>query len=150
MRIPTILAQPGSELRDGVMTLEDNDTHERPVGTILAVEDEALLLDVLTAELEDYKYRVLQAPTGEVALSILRDNFDLIDLLVTDIRLPGPADGWTVAEEARRLRPDLPVIYVTGYAAQSHREVPGSVIIPKPYRAAAIAATAKKLGVSTG
>lgn len=132
------------------MTLDGNDTQKRSARTILAVEDEALLLDVLTAELEDYHYRVLQAPTGEAALSILRDNFDAIDLLVTDIRLPGPADGWTVAEEARRLRPDLPVIYVTGYAAQSQREVPGSILIPKPYRPAAIAATAKKLGVSTG
>lgn len=116
-------------------------------GTILAVEDEALLLDVLTAELEDRNYRVLQALTGEVAISILHDRIEEIDLLVTDIRLPGAADGWAVAEEARRLRSNLPVIYVTGYYAQASREVAGSVMIPKPYRAASIASTAQQLGV---
>lgn len=119
-------------------------------GTILAVEDEALLLDVLTAELEDRNYRVLQALTGEAAISLLRERIEEIDLLVTDIRLPGAADGWTVAEEARRLRSNLPVIYVTGYYAQASREVAGSVLIPKPYRAAVIAATAQQLGVGAG
>ena len=127
-----------------------NAVAETRQGTILAVEDEALLLDVLTAELEDRNYRVLQALTGEAAISLLREHIEEIDLLVTDIRLPGAADGWTVAEEARRLRSNLPVIYVTGYFAKASREVAGSVLIPKPYRAAAIAATAQQLGVGAG
>lgn len=107
-----------------------------------------MLLDILSAELKDQKYNVLRAATGEIALSVLQDSIGEIDLLVTDIRLPGKVDGWAVAEEARRLRADLPVIYVTGYSGQVTREVQGSVLIAKPYRPSAIVAAATRLGVS--
>lgn len=121
---------------------------EGGAGTILAVEDEAMLLDILTEELEDCGYRVLSALTGEKAFALLREKASQIDLLITDIRLPGDIDGWDVAEEARRLRPTLPVIYVTGYFAQKPREVSGGVIIMKPYRPSALITAARKLGLS--
>ncbi len=116
--------------------------------TILAVDDEALLLSILNAELEDCGYRVLPAMTGHEAVALLRAHASSIDLLVTDIRLPGDIDGWSLAEEARRLRPDMPVIYVTGYFAQTSREVSGSVVIAKPYRPSAIVKAARRMGVA--
>ena len=116
-----------------------------PNRTILAVEDEAMLLSVLADELQDSGYHVLCAGTGEDALSVLHANLTAIDLLVTDIRLPGEIDGWGIAEEARRLRPDLPVIYVTGFFSHPSREVSGGMLIIKPYRPSAVVRAAQKL-----
>ena len=115
--------------------------------TILVVEDELLLLQILAEELEDMGYRVLATMRGDEALKQLEAAALGIDLLITDIRLPGALDGWTIAEEARRIKPELPVIYVTGYSANAPREVPGSILIPKPYRLAAIINAARQLGV---
>ena len=59
-----------------------------------------------------------------------------VDALLTDIRLPG-ANGWAVARAFRERFPDLPVLYVTGYAEQM-QPVPGGIIISKPYRMAQV------------
>ena len=115
--------------------------------TILVVEDEVLLLQLLSEELEEFGYRVVPTMRGDEALSELRAAPDSVDLLITDIRLPGTLDGWAIAEEARRIKPDLPVIYVTGFSANAPREVPGSIMIPKPYRLATIIKAAGQLGV---
>jgi CheY-like chemotaxis protein len=71
-----------------------------------------------------------------------------IDLLFTDIRMPGRLTGWDVAEQARTLRPGLPVIYATGYSEDAPRLVPGARFFKKPYRAIAIIDAARELGVS--
>ena len=70
-----------------------------------------------------------------------------IDLLFTDIRLPGALDGWRLAEDARAMRPGLPVIYATGYTAEPPRQVPGSVFLKKPYRPSAVLKAMHELGV---
>ena len=114
---------------------------------VLVVEDEALLLDVVATELEEVGYAVLRAETAEEALRWLRAS-DPIDLLFTDIRLPGHLDGWRLAEEARALRPSLPVIYATGYSAEQPRQVSDSRFILKPYRPSLIIKTAQDLGVA--
>lgn len=104
---------------------------------ILMVEDEPLLLEVITADLEDAGFAVLPAATAEVALNILKAEA-AIDLLFTDIRLPGEMDGWQLAEAARTLRPGLPVIYATGFTQTPPRLIEGSLFFTKPYRAAAL------------
>ncbi|WP_299656905.1 response regulator [Methylobacterium sp.] len=101
------------------------------------VEDESLLLEVITADLEDAGFSVLQAATAEIALNILEAETS-IDILFTDIRLPGQMDGWQLAEAARSLRPGLPVIYATGFSQTPPRLIEGSVFFTKPYRAAAV------------
>ena len=116
--------------------------------TVLVVEDEVMLLQLLAEELEEFGYRVLPTMRGDEALKELRASAEAIDLLITDIRLPGTLDGWSIAEEARRIKPELPIIYVTGYSANAPREVPGSILIAKPYRLAAIISAARQLGVS--
>jgi CheY-like chemotaxis protein len=56
-----------------------------------------------------------------------------LDLLFTDIQLPGEIDGWEIARRCRQSRPMLPVIYATAVARDEFRAVPGSVLFRKPY-----------------
>jgi CheY-like chemotaxis protein len=120
-------------------------TNDRP--TILVVEDEILLADIITEELEEAGYRVLAALTGEEALMFLK-GAEPVDLLFTDIRLPGGMDGWKLAEAARRMRPRLPVIYVTGYSVEQPRRVSGSRFMTKPYRASMVIQAIEEFGLS--
>ena len=117
------------------------------VEIVLVVEDEVLLLDLITAELEDAGLTVLQATTADKALGVLSGDAR-IDLLFSDIRLPGAMDGWRLAEEARRLRPSLGVIYATGYSKEAPRAVSGSLFFTKPYRPSAILAAIESLAMS--
>lgn len=99
--------------------------------TILVVEDEDLVREVIVGELEEAGYVVIEAATAEAALSVLQSR--PVGVLFTDIRLPGALDGWRLAEEARALYPDLPVIYATGFSAEAPRIVRRGVFLRKPY-----------------
>ncbi len=83
------------------------------------------------AGLEDAGYEVIEAADGGQALTLLQAGIAL-DALLTDVRMP-EANGWVVARVYRERFPDLPVMYVTGYAEQV-QPVPGGIIIAKPYR----------------
>lgn len=100
--------------------------------TILVVEDEFLVSVMVSAELEDVGYAVLTADNGDAALALLADD-RAIDLLFTDIKLATAMNGWTVAQKARELRPDLKVIYATGYAPDVPELVEGARFFKKPY-----------------
>ena len=113
--------------------------------TVLVVEDEWLVRDTIARELEDAGYAVIEAESGEAALALFKAGD--IDLLFTDIRLPGTVDGWRLAETVRSMRPELPVIYATGYSIAERRQVPESVFLNKPYRPSAVIQAAQKLGV---
>ncbi|MBY0295368.1 MAG: response regulator [Methylobacterium sp.] len=115
--------------------------------SVLVVEDEMLLLDLVTAELEDAGLSVIQASDGESALAVLESDA-AVDLLFTDIRLPGRLDGWHLAEAARNLRPDLKVIYATGFSSNAPRLLPDSLFFSKPYRPSVILAAIRKFGLS--
>ena len=69
-----------------------------------------------------------------------------IDLLFTDIRLPGPMDGWELAEKARQIRPAIKIIYATGYSMSAPRVAAGSLFFTKPYRPSTILAAVRSLG----
>jgi CheY-like chemotaxis protein len=107
-----------------------------------------MLLDVITAHLEDVGYDVVPAITAEIALDILRSG-DRVDILFTDIRLPGAMDGWQLAEAAREIHPTLPVIYATGFSQTPPRMVEGAVFLQKPYRAASVIRAIKGFGASS-
>lgn len=80
-------------------------------------------------------YEVVAVADGERAVAVIAsDALQMVDCLVTDIRLPGDIPGWEVAVQARRHRPALPVIYVTGDSEQGWRTlgVADSVIFSKP------------------
>jgi CheY-like chemotaxis protein len=112
--------------------------------TVLIVEDEPLVLDMISQELIDQGFAVLEADTAEAALSIIESG-QTVDVLFTDICLPGEMDGWRLAETVREAKPKLPVIYATGYNLKRAAQVPGSVFLKKPYRPSAIAETIRTL-----
>ena len=120
-------------------------SHEHAT-TILVVEDEAVVRDLLVAELEDVGYKVVAVDAGEEALSLLQDRTRRIDWLFTDIRLPGVVDGWRVADEFRLSHPFRPIVYATAYAPeQARQQLQGSYFFRKPYRPAQIVAAFRRL-----
>jgi CheY-like chemotaxis protein len=117
--------------------------------TVLVVEDEPFILDMISEELTGQGFSVLEAETGEAALSIIESG-QMVDVLFTDIRLPGELDGWQLAATAREAKPELPVIYASGYAVEQGPAVPGSVFLKKPYLPSAIAETIRTLSPTPG
>jgi CheY-like chemotaxis protein len=102
---------------------------------VLVVEDDRFVREMAVAGLEEAGFEVIEAAGGSQALELLQAGI-VVDVLLTDIRLPG-ANGWVVARAYRKRFPDLPVLYVTGYAEQM-QPVPGGIIISKPYRMAQV------------
>ena len=84
---------------------------------VLVVEDDPSILMVLSAYLAGEGYRVLQAENGEQAFEILASKPHL-DMMITDFRLPGGISGVQIAEPAVKLRPELKVIFISGYPAE--------------------------------
>ncbi|MGP1257102.1 MAG: PAS domain S-box protein [Kiloniellales bacterium] len=105
--------------------------------TVLVVEDHADVRKVAVSLLHNLGYTVLEATNGSEALLLLENHCD-IDILFTDIVMPGGMDGTQVAKAARKLRPDLPVVYATGYAEAAvlrQGEVKAAKnLVTKPYR----------------
>lgn len=102
--------------------------------TILVVEDEALIIMLLEAAFLDEGYTVLTASNAAQAMGLLETT--PIDGVVTDIRMPGSGDGWSVGQRAREVTPDLPVVYMTGDSGADWQAkgVPGSKVFNKPLR----------------
>lgn len=106
------------------------DADSRPV--VLFVEDQPMVRYTTAAHLVEAGFAVIEASSGEEALALIHGR-EPIEVLLTDLRLPGRIDGWDIAEAARRARPDLPVIYASAYSYVTPRQVPGSVMLDKPY-----------------
>jgi two-component system, cell cycle sensor histidine kinase and response regulator CckA len=87
----------------------------RGTETILLVEDEDSLRHLLLKALERYGYRVFEAASGVAALSVWREHASAIDLLVTDMVMPGGVGGRELADQLRSEKPGLRVIYCSGY-----------------------------------
>ena len=104
---------------------------------VLVVEDEWFLRECSAAHLRMARWRILEAPTGEAALSLLAVR-NRIDVVFTDIRLGGAISSWEVGAGFRRVLPRIPVIYTSGTAVALDRAVPMSRFIPKPYEPDAI------------
>ena len=117
---------------------------KRPYPALLVVEDGPLTLVSTKAALEEDGYRVVAARHSGSAIDALDEP---VGGLITDIRLPGPCDGWEIAREARARWPDIPVVYVTGEGEEDWQEkgVPGSVILQKPYTAGTLLAAVHQL-----
>ncbi len=83
--------------------------------TILVVEDDSILRDLVVRMLQSLGYSTLTAGTGEEALEILADPNRTLDFILTDLVMPGSLQGWDVARQARNLRPGLPVLCTSGH-----------------------------------
>ena len=87
--------------------------HEVKPPRVLVVEDEYLIRLTLVEALSDEGYTVDEAESGDAALPIITGG-PAIDMLLTDIQLPGTLDGRRLAEQARQHVPGLPVLFMTG------------------------------------
>jgi CheY-like chemotaxis protein len=97
----------------------------------LVVEDDWLLRTEIVEKLQAAGFFVLGASTGQRALELIEQGYQF-HLLIADINLGGPLDGWDLAEALRVWEEDIPVIYVSGDPADAGRRVPGSVVMDKP------------------
>jgi CheY-like chemotaxis protein len=113
--------------------------HEPPVAheTILVAEDEAVVREMVVAALERLHYRVVVASTGEEAVRLIDRLGDDIDLLLSDVVMPGMS-GLDLYDRALRVRPDLKAIFMSGYTALAiGRKIPdGITLLEKPFSAA--------------
>jgi CheY-like chemotaxis protein len=101
--------------------------------TILFVEDEPLLGELMTEALTDKGFVVEVVSDAGRALRYLLSGA-AVDVLFTDIDLGAGMDGAQLAQLAREMRPDLPVVYASGRRSMDQfRTVPNSIFLPKPY-----------------
>lgn len=110
--------------------------------TVMIVDDEPTIRMLVSEVLEDQGYVALEAAEGATALRMLESDAR-IDLLVTDVGLPGGMNGRQLADAARTIRPDLPVLFITGYAENAiigngHLD-PGMWVLTKPFTMEAFA-----------
>jgi CheY-like chemotaxis protein len=110
--------------------------------TVLVIDDEPTVRMLMVDALQDAGYHVLEAWDGPAGLKILQSDAR-IDLLLTDVGLPGGMNGRQVADAGRSLRPDLKVLFMTGYAENAvlgngHLD-PGMQVITKPFGIEALA-----------
>jgi len=112
--------------------------HELPTGdeTILFVEDDPIVRMIAVKMLKRLNYKVLEAESGEEALEISGDYDNKIDLLLTDVVMPG-MNGWQLSEELNKVRKNVKVLFSSGYTenviGQKNLTQQGINFIGKPY-----------------
>jgi CheY-like chemotaxis protein len=104
-----------------------------PPITILVVEDEYFVRECIVSYLSDAGCAVVAAETGEHAIDICRSGVP-VDVVFTDIQLPGSVSGFEVAETFRAGQADIPVVYASGNSGNRDRCVAGSLFFEKPYQ----------------
>jgi len=134
------VSEQGAELADAPRA-EDGQT-------VLVVDDEPTVRMLVTEVLEDLGYKAIEAADGAAGLHVLQSDAR-IDLLVTDVGLPGGMNGRQLADAARVARSGLKVLFITGYAenavlSQEHLD-PGMHVLIKPFAMEALASRIKNL-----
>ncbi|MEA3047057.1 MAG: two-component system, cell cycle sensor histidine kinase and response regulator CckA, partial [Sphingomonadales bacterium] len=113
-------------------------------GTVLIVEDEVMVRAVAERALTRHGYTVLDAENGEAALEILGRE-DKIDLMISDEVMP-TMDGPTTVRAARKMHPDLPILFISGYAEEQLRksiDIPNVAFLAKPFSVQQLAETVR-------
>jgi two-component system, cell cycle sensor histidine kinase and response regulator CckA len=140
--LPVHRAQPGeapakSKTKDKASELWGS-------GTVLLVEDEAMVRAVAERALTRHGYTVLTAENGEAALEIL-EREEKIDLMISDVVMP-TMDGPTTVRTARKTHPDLPILFISGYAEEQLRksiDIPNVSFLAKPFSVQSLAETVR-------
>jgi CheY-like chemotaxis protein len=99
---------------------------------IMVVDDEPMVRQLVTAVLSTSGYKVVDAGSSDQALRLLEANPDL-DLLVTDVVMPD-GNGCDLAEDMRKRKPDLRVLFISGYEPAENRPIPSAWFLQKPFR----------------
>jgi len=113
-------------------------------GTVLIVEDEVMVRAVAERALTRHGYTVLVAENGEAALEILGRE-DKVDLMISDVVMP-TMDGPTTVRAARKMHPDLPILFISGYAEEQLRksiDIPNVAFLAKPFSVQQLAETVR-------
>jgi len=116
--------------------------------TVLVVDDEPTVRMLVSEVLQELGYTAIEVADGSTGLQVVRSD-QRIDLLITDVGLPGGINGRQVADGAREVRPDLKVLFITGYAENAvvgngHLE-PGMQVLAKPFPMEALATRIRDL-----
>ncbi|MFB6451597.1 PAS domain S-box protein [Bradyrhizobium tunisiense] len=116
---------------------DGEDAAPRGYETILIAEDDPFVRSSVVRRVEALGYRVVAAVNGKEALQQLHTD-PSIDMLFTDIVMPGGMNGWELSDQARRIRPGLPVLFTSGYALETlveqGRAPAQAIVLTKPYR----------------
>jgi len=121
--------------------------------TVLVVDDEATIRHLIDEVLDEQGYTVIGAADGAAGIKVLQSGAR-IELLITDVGLPNGMNGRQVADAARSLRPDLKVLFITGYAENAaigngHLE-PGMELLTKPFTMQGLAAKVAEMMKGSG
>jgi PAS domain S-box-containing protein len=123
------------------------DTTLRGIETILVVEDDPMVRTLASTQLRGLGYQVIEAERGDTALAMVQQRTD-IDLLLTDVTMPGGMSGPQLAKSAQQVRPRLRVLLTSGSGDQAvleQWEVPQDTpLLRKPYRRAELAAAVRR------
>ena len=110
----------------------------------LLVEDEELIRALVAEVLADAGWDVTEAGSGDAAVALLRQ--ESFDLLVTDVHMPGQADGYEVARQARAQSAGLPVIVTTGRPEPGRPALGGATaVVLKPFRIDAMLSAIRRI-----
>ena len=143
--LPAHTAQAEAIVETKAPVIETSDNQAaRGSGVILLVEDEAPVRAFASRALRMRGYTVIEADCAEEALETLQDSELDVDLFVSDVIMPG-MDGPTWVSEALKHRPNVKVVFVSGYAedhfSEQQARIPNSVFLPKPFSLSELTAT---------
>ena len=118
--------------------------------SVLVVEDEELISELITDVLADGGFEVHAVPDAESALRYIESGSD-VDVLFTDINLAGAMDGSVLARHVRERRPEMPIVYCSGRYSPSALmpQVPRSIFVRKPYDLAHVCTLLTRLTSTT-
>jgi DNA-binding response OmpR family regulator len=122
------------------------------VAVVLVLEDDEAVQSIVEEMLSEGGFEADMVASGEEAVSLLNKNKGRYRALVTDIKVHGKMDGWEVAQHAREIEPDFPIIYMSGDSAAdwTSKGVPKSIMLAKPFAPAQlVTAVATLLNNST-
>ena len=122
----------------------ETEAPEKRGPTILVVEDEVIVRMAFADALRDEGYNVIEAANGGEAREVLQTQFE-IDLLITDIRMPGEPDGLALASSARERRSNLKVLISSSHVPADRALVAADLILQKPFRIDELVAAVEKL-----
>jgi CheY-like chemotaxis protein len=129
----------GEEGEDDVLETFAPPAGEASGRSVLIVDDEPTIRMLIADALGELGYRTIEAGDGAAGLRVLQSK-DRIDLLITDVGLPGGLNGRQVADAARALRPEISVLFITGYAENAvlnHGHIErGMEVLTKPFAVA--------------
>jgi DNA-binding response OmpR family regulator len=108
---------------------------DQDVPVILVIEDEEGIQSLVEDALEEGGFEPAIAASGEEAVTLLKGRINNYRALVTDISLRGRIDGWEVAQQAREIDPQFPIVYMSGASAGdwASKGVPNSIMLAKPF-----------------